>query len=161
MIRVPPGAVILDATEADYVVRALEEFARLLAERRDLRGNPAPSRPKERLLELTLKLRRAVDSPAALVVTDKAADHRRMDQPPEGTASLRRGVRASQRAPVHGGRHDIGTGEAARRLGVTPNAVRDLARRQRIPATRTGTRWRFDAAAVDAYADGRRSSTRR
>jgi len=53
--------------------------------------------------------------------------------------------------------HVIGTGDAARRLGITPNAVRDLARRGRIVATRTGTRWRFETRTLDEY----RASQRR
>jgi excisionase family DNA binding protein len=141
----PPGAVLLDPAEVDFIARALEQFAQLMAERRDHNGNPTPSKPSARLSAMTEKLRRAV---ASLAVTDSTADHGQ----PENRQSESASVRAPQRDPVHGGRHDIGTGEAARYLGITPNAVRDAARRKRLPARHTGTRWVFDAAAVADHA---------
>jgi len=155
-MRLPPGAVLLDPDEAAYVAGALEEFAQLMAERRDDRGNPAPSQPSARLVSLTAKLRRTAGS---LVVTDSGADHEQSAkppaQPPERTAS----VRARQRNSVHSGRHvgaaSMGTGQVARCLGITANACRDLARRGRLPARHTGTRWQFDAAAVVALAERR------
>ncbi|CAM3129361.1 excisionase family DNA binding protein [Williamsia muralis] len=38
--------------------------------------------------------------------------------------------------------------EAAKILGITPNGVRDLARRGALPARRSGGRWFISAAAV-------------
>lgn len=140
--------VLLDAAEAAYIVNALDEFARMMAERRDARGNPAPSQPTPRLVDTTDKLRRTVN---ALAVRDPVAEQVRQSEPPAETPD----VLAQQHDSVDAGPHVIGTGDAARRLGITPNAARDLARRGRIPARHTGTRWQFDAAAIAARADGR------
>ncbi|BDY26619.1 helix-turn-helix domain-containing protein [Mycolicibacterium mageritense] len=142
----PPGAVLLEPAEVAYIAQALEHLAELMAERRDEHGNPVSRPPSGRLLALTGKLRRAVDS---LAVDDSSADVRQRPEPPAGTAS----VRALQRDSVELGRHDMGTGEAARYLGITPNAVRDAARRKRLPAHHTGTRWVFDSAAVANHAE--------
>lgn len=147
MIRTPPGAVLLDPAEVAFIAQALEHLAELMAERRDEHGNQV-SRPSGRLLAMTGKLRRAVDSVA---VHDSRADLRQRSEPPARTAS----VRALQRDSVELGRHDMGTGEAARYLGITPNAVRDAARRKRLPAHHTGTRWVFDSAAVADHAEHR------
>jgi excisionase family DNA binding protein len=154
VIRMPPGAVILEPAEVEYLARPLESFAQLMAVRRDHNGNLAPSRPSPRLAAITDKFRRTVDS---LAVRDSAADHRQQAESSAGSAS----VRAPERDSGHAGPHDIGTGDAARRLGITPNAVRDLARRGRVPVTHTGTRWRYDAAAVDALAEQRASQRRK
>lgn len=151
MIRLPPGAVILEPHDVDYVARALEEFARLMAERRDTRGRPAPSQPSHRLQAVTEKLRGAVDSAGSLAVGDPAADHPEPIEPSAQPSD----VRALQRDSVHGGRHELGTGDAARTLGITPGGVRDLARRGRLPARHTGTRWVYPADAVDAEAKHR------
>jgi excisionase family DNA binding protein len=150
------AGVLLDRADAAYVASALDEFARLMAERRDARGNPMPSQPSPRLLATTAKLRRAVDSLADRDPPVERTDHAERSEPPVETAS----VRAVQRLPMDAGSHDIGTGDAARRLGITPNAVRDLVRRGRLDGTRTGTRWRFDAHTVDAYV-ARRAPQRR
>lgn len=144
----PPGAVILEPAEVAFVAQALEYLAELMAERRDEHGNPVLRPPSGRLLALTGKLRRAVDSVA---VPELRADLRQRSEPPARTAS----VRALQRDSVELGRHDMGTGEAARYLGITPNAVRDAARRKRLPARHTGTRWVFDSAAVADLAERR------
>lgn len=151
MIRLPPGAVILDPAEVDYVARALEHLAQVMAERRDENGNPSPSQPSARLATLTAKLRRAVDS---LPVGDMAADHTEQTEPSAQPSD----VRALQRDSMHGGRHELGTGEAARALGITPGGVRDLARRGRLPARHTGTRWVYPASAVDAEAEHRKAA---
>lgn len=159
MIRVPPGAVILDPAEVDYVARALEHFAVVMAGRRDTDGNPTPSTPSPKLVVLTAKLRRAAgDSADALTLGELAAD---VDGPPE--LSVRPSdACAPQRDSMHAGPHDdIGTGDAARALGITASAVRDLARRGRLPARHTGTRWVYPAAAVDAEAKRRATQRRR
>lgn len=148
MIRVPPGAVILDPGEVDYVARALEHLAELMAGRRDAGGNPTPSQPSPRLVALTAKLRRTADS---LPVGDTPVDH---TQGAESSAQPS-DVRAPQPVSVHGGRHEYGTGDAARALGITAAGVRDLARRGRLPARHTGTRWVYPADAVNAEAEHR------
>ncbi|MCK5756508.1 MAG: hypothetical protein KAH46_27770, partial [Mycobacterium sp.] len=107
MIRLPPGAVILDPAEVDYVARALDYLGQLMAERRDGHGNPTPSQPSARLTALTAKLRRTVDS---LPVVEPAGDRAERAEPSARPSD----VRALQRDSVHGGRHELGTGEAAR-----------------------------------------------
>lgn len=141
MIRLPPGAVLLDPAEAADVARALDLLGEVLGRLRDERGNPTPSTPSPRLAAITAKLRKA---------SRIADDSPRTDS---GTVSLF----ALQQVPVDARGHAavMGTGAAARTLGVTPGAVRDLARRGRIPATYTGTRWQFDAAAVVHLAEHR------
>lgn len=148
MIRLQPGAVILDPAEVDFVGRALEHLGQLMAERRDADGNSTPSQPSARLAALTAKLRRAAVSADPLAVDDTAADHQQRAQPPDSSAS----VRASQPDSRHAGPHDIGTAEAARRLGITANGVRDLVRRGRLDVRRNGGRWLVNAASVDAHA---------
>lgn len=148
MIRVPPGALILDGAEVDYVARALEHLAQLMAERRDAGGNPTPSQPSARLVAFTAKLRRAADS---LPPGERVADHAQGVESSAQPAD----VRAPQRVSVHGGRHEYRTGDAARILGLSASGVRDLARRGRLPARHTGTRWVYPADAVDAEAERR------
>jgi len=50
----------------------------------------------------------------------------------------------------HPGRATLSSSEAAAILGVTPNNIRDLRRRGRLPATLIGSRWHFDPRVVDA-----------
>jgi excisionase family DNA binding protein len=147
------AGVLLDADEATYLCHALDLLAQLMAEQRDVHGQPTPSQPTPRLVATTAKLRRTV---ASLALRDPAPDDGRCPEPPAQTASLR----APQRDSVDAGPHDLGTGEAARIIGCTPGNVRDLARRGRLAATDTGTRWRFDSAAVTDYAARRAASKR-
>lgn len=136
----PPGAVLLDPAEARYIADALELLADLLARQRDAHGNPTPSRPTPRLAAVTAKLRKA-----SQIAND-----------PARTGSATASIRAPQQVPVDPDGHAVmGTGAAARTLGLTPGAVRDLARRGRIPASYTGTRWQFDAAAIVYLAEHR------
>ena len=126
------SGVLLDAEEADYVARALDLLANLLAGQR--------SHPTPRLAAVTAKLRKTTENThvSAQSVGETARQF------------------AAQRDPVNDPAHaTLGTGDAARILGITPNAARDLARRRRIPARHTGTRWRFDAAAVVVEAERR------
>lgn len=126
------SGVLLDADEASYLARALDLLAKLLAEQR--------SHPTARLTAVTTKLRKAAEN---------AGDSARSVS---GTARKIAAQQDSVDDPVHA---TLGTSEAARILGITPNAARDLARRRRIPAEHTGTRWRFDAAAVIVEAERR------
>lgn len=126
------SGVLLDADEADYLARALDLLARLLAGQR--------SHPSARLVAVTAKLRKSTETThvSARSVGETARKF------------------AAQRDSVNDPAHAVmGTGDAARVLGITPNAARDLARRQRIPAQHTGTRWRFDASAVIVEAERR------
>ncbi|MDP7738989.1 helix-turn-helix domain-containing protein [Mycobacterium paragordonae] len=138
------AGVYLDAYDVAFVVEALDHLAQLIA-------GPTPAR----LESVTAKLRRHANSLAALAVDNSGADHRRSAKPPAQPPVRTASVRALQRDSVQAGRHVMGTGQAASCLGVTPNAVRDLARRGRLEARRTGTRWQFDAAGVIALAERR------
>jgi hypothetical protein len=51
----------------------------------------------------------------------------------------------------------VDTSQAARILGITPNGVRDLHRRGRLPARRDGGRWAYPVDAVMRRAEHRRS----
>ena len=124
------AGVLLDADEAAYVARALDLLAQLLAGQR--------SQPSARLAAVTTKLRKASEPAGACGRSDRT------------TARFFAPQRDSVDDPTHA---VMGTGDAARLLGITPNAVRDLARRNRLPAHHTGTRWVFDAAAVVGRAE--------
>ncbi|WP_018599662.1 helix-turn-helix domain-containing protein [Mycobacterium sp. 155] len=54
----------------------------------------------------------------------------------------------------------LDTTEAAAILGITPNAVRDLARRGRLPARRAGSRWLYPAGPVVERAERRAARKR-
>jgi len=117
-----PRGVLLDPTEADYLVRALELLAELLRENR--------STPTPRLDHLTRQMRRTVDSLAS------AQGNRK------GGVTFE--LEAGQAAP-----YDlVDTSEAARILGITPAGVRYLADKGRLPAHRAGGRWLYPALAV-------------
>ena len=49
----------------------------------------------------------------------------------------------------------IDSRQAAAIVGISPNGIRDLARRGTLPARRAGGRWLFDAAALEFYAEQR------
>jgi excisionase family DNA binding protein len=131
--------VLLDVDDAAYIAGALEAFARWLAENR--------SRPTPRLLAVTAQLRKTTQNCAAT--------------PQNGRLNGTDGHPASPHGPDF--RDDDGnvhyavvtTGQAARILGVTPNAVRALARRGRLPADRSGGRYLLPARAVVARAEQR------
>lgn len=52
----------------------------------------------------------------------------------------------------HSEREPLTTADAAARLGITPNAVRELRRRGVIQGERIGGRWQFDAADIERRA---------
>lgn len=54
----------------------------------------------------------------------------------------------NQQDSLHHGVYDLDTGQAAAILGITPNGVRDLARRGVLPSHRAGGRWLYPAAPV-------------
>lgn len=138
MIRVPHGAVILDGAEVHYVAGALEQLAQLMV----------PAQPTPRLIALTAKLRRTVDP---LTFPADVPDLPRQAIPSDN----RQRVRAPQQTSADRERYEVGTAEAAHAIGITPSGVRDLARRGRLPARRTGTRWLYPASAVAAAAERR------
>lgn len=118
------SGVVVDPDSTDFLIRALELLAELLAARG---GAAAP-----RLLEVTEQLKTGVNSGAAR--SKSGADTIFVD-----------GEADSAHTPWHA---FLNTQRAADILGITPNGVRDLARRGSLPARRVGREWIFDAAAV-------------
>jgi len=50
--------------------------------------------------------------------------------------------------------------QAARRLGVKPRTVINLAKQGKIPAFRVGDRWKFLRSDIQAYIDAQRKQAR-
>jgi excisionase family DNA binding protein len=121
--------VLLNPGEADYVARALDEFAKLLPTLRDSNGKPTPKSPTPRLVQVTAKLRAAVGTAAAANGTKSALASVLSDDADHGHAI-------------------ITCAEAARILGCRERNVRALAQRGRLRARRAGARWNIDAMAV-------------
>lgn len=128
--------VLLDPGEAAYVVKGLELLAKVL---------PANgSQPSPRLLAVTAELARrtkAVSDGSVAVDTPNA----------RGSG----GCAPGPPEPPQDHRHaTVGTSEAARILGVSPSAVRQLAARGRLLGSeRPAGRWIHSAAAVVALAE--------
>lgn len=123
------SGVLLDAGDTVYVVRALELLAKVL---------PAVnSTPSARLLALTSELRRKSQAASC----DSLAPHRSY-APPTGE-------------PCSDEPHAlIGTTAAAAILGVSPSAVRQLAARGRLLASRrTGGLWLHSSTEIIARAE--------
>jgi Helix-turn-helix domain len=120
------NGVLLDLDEAAYLAGALSRYCEIL------RADGKQARP--RLESLRAKL-----STAATVQTTSAG---------AGCAA-----HSAENGDDIG--HVIGTGAACQLLGISPNGVRDLARRGRIRARQTGTRWFYSAADAERYAEDR------
>jgi hypothetical protein len=118
--------VLLDVDEARYLAGALDHLCKVL------RDNG--QRPRPRLESLQAKL-----STAIAVQTNS------------GNGSCAEG--SGENSDDLG--HVLGTRDAARILAVSPNGARDLARRGKIRARFTGTRWFYSAADVECYAEAR------
>lgn len=130
-----PGTVLLDADDADYLARALAMLPPLLTE---TRRTPAP-----RLLAVI-----AAFTKTSAAAVDSARNAIRTDSGGPGCAST----------PPDPGEPEpyastVDTATAARILGISPSAVRQLAQRGRLPARRPAGRWLYDAAAVVARAE--------
>ncbi|WP_368834152.1 helix-turn-helix domain-containing protein [Mycobacterium intracellulare] len=129
------GHVLLDEADAVYVTRALELLERLLRENR--------ATPTRKLQSVVANLRKTTANIGGCAPN----------------ASPDANYFAPQADCVDdAGYASIGTGEAARILGVTPNAVRDAARRGRIRATRPRGRWIYPAAAIEQLAERKQQS---
>ncbi len=121
------SGILLEPTDAQYLVDALDA---LLRERR----------PSAQLAAFIDRLRKTV---AKLAV-----------QAPETGVHARE--LGGQQTSAHTAAYDlVDTSEAAAILDITPNGVRDLVYRDRLPAHRAGGRLLLPAAAVVARAERR------
>lgn len=118
------GAVLLEADDVDYLARALEMLGELLA----VRG----AAPSQKLTVMTETLRSGVNTGATRL--NAGVGTRIVDADDD-----------SAHTPWHA---FLDTKRTADILGITPNGVRDLARRGSLPARRVGRQWMLDAAAV-------------
>ena len=118
------SGLVLDPDSTDFLVRALEMLTELLRAR--------GAEPTAKLAAMTDELR-----------TGAIAGAKR----PKSGVSARfvDGESVSEHTPWHA---ILDSRRAADILGITPNGVRDLARRGSLPAHRAGREWMFDAAAV-------------
>jgi excisionase family DNA binding protein len=122
------SGVLLSPEDARF---AVEAFAALLRDRR----------PSAQLADFVERLRNRTDA-AAGVSGRGAGEHARNV--------------ALQSDSQHRAPYDVlDSAEVAAIVGISPNGVRDLARRGRLPARRAGRRWLFPAPAVIAYAERR------
>lgn len=122
------SGVLLDASDADYLARAMKLLAALLAKQ--------DSRPSPRLVDLERRLSRASS-----------------DATRSTTGGYVSGAKDSADRDALSAYEFVDTERAANILGCTPGNVRDLARRGRLPAIRSGGRWLYPAAAVVARAE--------
>lgn len=137
--------VLLTGEEAAYVVRALELLVKVL---------PASgSSATPRLLAVAAELARRTQAAACDSVAPAARNA------PSGGGCAPSPPNRPDDQPH--GQATIGTGDAARILGITGSAVRQLAARGALPGSRRPAgRWIHDAAAVVARAE-RQAARRR
>lgn len=141
----PVRGVYLDHADAEYVAQALEEFARVLAEQR--------SQPTARLRMVTTRLRKSVAKSGVSVSDNASESWSNLGNSGPNARNYASSI-AGQSDSVHDSGHaNVTTGEAARILGISANGVRDLARRGRLPAERSGGRWVYPTNAVVLRAD--------
>ncbi|MDV7101658.1 helix-turn-helix domain-containing protein [Gordonia amicalis] len=124
----PISGVLLGVDDARVLSEALDVFVGVLAER--------GSQPTAKLDDLRRRLSRA----NTRVSTENTRVHARQVAPQPDSG-------------VHLGYELIDTARAAAILGITPDGVRDLARRGVLPAVRAGGRWLLASSAVVARAD--------
>ncbi|MGA5465583.1 helix-turn-helix domain-containing protein [Mycobacterium sp. NPDC050041] len=128
MITAQAG-VFITADDAAYIAEALRLLGRLMAEQR--------SQPSARLQSVTTKLANAAETGSGAT--------------PNGSETLP--LRAPHPEGVHARDYaTVTAAEAARIIGCGPRNVRDLVRRGRLAARRSGGTWLVDAAAVEAHA---------
>lgn len=118
------SGVMVGPDDVDFLVRALEMLGELLT----IRG----AAPTQKLTAITDELRAGVNT--GVTRSKAGADARFVDA-----------ESYSAHTPWHA---FLDTKRAADILGITPNGVRDLARRGSLPARRAGRQWLLDAAAV-------------
>lgn len=133
-VVIAAAGVLLTADEAAFIAGALNEFVRVLAERR--------SQPTPKLAHTISQLRRA---------TRKCGGFRANDTQGGGNATNSGSSRADETdAGDDLGYATVSTGEAASMLAVRPGAVRAMAQRNpsKLGSVRVGGRWRHDLARV-------------
>ena len=123
------SGVLLDASDADYLARAVKLLAAFLDAKEG-------SQPSSRLVDLERRLSRASS-----------------DATRSTTGGYVSGAKDSADRDALSAYEFVDTERAANILGCTPGNVRDLARRGRLPAVRSGGRWLYPAAAVVARAE--------
>ncbi|WP_193048198.1 hypothetical protein [Mycolicibacterium baixiangningiae] len=127
--------VVLSPEDAEFIVGALDEFTRVLAERR--------SSPSSRLAGSIEQLRRATRKCGAL----------------SANATPGRSSSADETETGHDASYaTCSTVEAARILGVGASAVRNSAQRnpRKLGSRRVGNRWTHDLARVEYHAARRK-----
>lgn len=120
----PVRGVLLSDDDAEYLARALEVFADVLAKQ--------GARPNAKLAQVTETLRSVAS--ASVRVPNVRLDARNQGQEWVSGDTEPYAV--------------MSPSEAAKVLGISPNGVRDLARRGRLGARRSGGRWFVSARAV-------------
>lgn len=122
------NGVLLTPEDAEFIVGALDEFARVLAER--------SAKPTPKLAHTLAQLRKA---------TQKCGG-------PRANATAAASSRADQADPINDyGHATVSTTEAARILGIGANAVRAMAQRnpRKLGSRRVGSRWQHDLVRVE------------
>lgn len=119
--------VLLEVAEAAYLADALDALLR-------------DRRPSAKLQDVLDRLRRTVAN-ASVSDQNTGVDARIVGQQADSVD--------------HAAYDLVDTAEAAAILGITPNGVRDLARRGRLRRLRAGGRWLYPARSVVARAEQR------
>lgn len=120
--------VLLSPEDARF---AVEAFAALLRDRR----------PSAALADFLERLRARTDAVAG--ASGRIA------------GGVARNIAAQRDSPEYAAYDVLTSTEVAAIVGISPNGVRDLARRGRLAAHRAGGRWLFPATSVVAYAERR------
>ncbi|WP_328856362.1 helix-turn-helix domain-containing protein [Williamsia herbipolensis] len=123
------SGVLLDDSDVRTTHQALQVFSTLLEQN--------GQRPTARLTALIAKY----GAYASQIGPNASRNARNVAQQPDSVNSEAYAV--------------IDTAEAARILGISPNGVRDRARRGSIPARRAGGRWIYPAATIIDLAERR------
>ena len=126
------SGVLLDASDADYLARAVKLLAAFLDAKEG-------SQPSSRLVDLERRLSRASS-----------------DATRSTTGGYVSGAKDSADRDALSAYEFVDTERAAAILGCTPGNVRDLARRGRLTALHSGGRWLYPASAVVERAERRR-----
>ena len=117
--------------------------------------SPADARFAVEAFTALLRDRRPSAQLADFIERLQVRTHAATGVPGRGTGAYARNIAAQPGSPEYAPYDVLTSTEVAAIVGVSPNGVRDLARRGRLPAHRVGGRWLFPAVAVVAYAERR------